>query len=88
MRASIYCAQTQTRELINIGNDREITIMDAAKIIAAALGHANANWQTTPGKPGSTANRRPNISKLKSVMPDYNPMSFELGVQKSIGQIA
>jgi len=88
VRASIHCAETQPRELINIGNDREITIMDAAKIIAAALGHANADWQTTPGKPGSTANRRPNISKLKSIMPDYNPMSFELGVQKSIGQIA
>lgn len=85
VRASIYCAQTQTRDLINIGNDREITIMDAAKIIATALGHPNADWETTPGKPGSTANRRPDISKLRSIMPHYNPMSFELGVQKSIG---
>ena len=85
IRASIYCAETQTRELINIGNDREITIMDAAQIIASALGHDNPIWATTPGKPGSTANRRPDISKLRNIMPDYVPMSFELGVQKSIG---
>jgi len=85
IRASIYCAQTQTRELINIGNDREITIMDAAQIIASALGHANPAWTTTPGKPGSTASRRPDITRLRSIMPDYVPMSFESGVQKSIG---
>ena len=85
IRASIYCAQTQTCELINIGNDREITIMDAAQIIASALGHDNPTWTTTPGKPGSTASRRPDITKLRSIMPDYVPMSFESGVQKSIG---
>ena len=85
IRASIYCAETQTRELINIGNDREITIMDAAQIIASALGHDNPTWAITPGKPGSTASRRPDISKLRSIMSDYTPMSFELGVQKSIG---
>jgi len=85
IRASIYCAKTQTRELINIGNDREITIMDAAQIIASALGHDNPTWTTTPGKPGSTASRRPDITRLRNIMPDYVPMSFESGVQKSIG---
>lgn len=85
IKASIYCAQTQIRELINIGNDREITIMDAAQIIASALGHDNPTWAITPSKPGSTASRRPDISKLRSIMPDYVPMSFESGVQKSIG---
>ena len=85
IRASIYCAETQTRELINIGHDREITIMDAAQIIASALGHDNPTWTTTPGKPGSTASRRPDITRLRSIMPDYVPMSFESGVQKSIG---
>ena len=85
VRASIYCAETQTRELINVGNDQEITIMNAAQIIASALGHNNPVWTVTPGMAGSTATRRPDISKLKSIMPDYVPMSFELGVQKSIG---
>jgi len=84
VRASIYCAETQTNELINIGNDREITIMAAAQVIAEAFGHTNPMWITTPGKAGSTANRRPDISKLRNIMDDYNPMPFEQGVQRII----
>jgi nucleoside-diphosphate-sugar epimerase len=84
IRASIHCAKTQINELINIGNDREITIMTATQIIADALGHPNPTWITTPGKAGSTANRRPDISKLRSIMDDYNPMPFEQGVQQII----
>jgi nucleoside-diphosphate-sugar epimerase len=84
VRASIYCAETQTNELINIGNDREITIMKAAEIIAHAMGHSNPTWITAPGKAGSTANRRPNITKLKNIMSDYSPMPFEVGVQKIV----
>ena len=84
VRASIYCAETQVNELINIGNDREITIMSAAQIIAEALGHPNAMWITTPGKAGSTATRRPDITKLKNIMEDYRPMSFEEGIHKIV----
>jgi nucleoside-diphosphate-sugar epimerase len=84
VRASIHCAETQTNELVNIGNDREITIMTAAQIIAGAMGHANPMWITTPGKAGSTANRRPDITKLRNIMSDYSPMPFEVGVQKIV----
>jgi UDP-glucose 4-epimerase len=84
VRASIYCAETQTRDVFNIGNDREITIMQAAKIIADCLGHANPIWITSPGKSGSTANRRPDISKLRTVMTDYDPISFEKAVAKIV----
>ena len=84
VRASIFCAKTQTRELFNIGNDREITIRDAVKVIAEELGHTDPEWTTSPGKAGSTATRRPNIDKLRSVMSDYKPMSFEQGVKRII----
>lgn len=87
VRASIYCAQTQTHELINIGNDREISIMDAAAVIAQALGHSNPMWITTPGKSGSTATRRPDISKLRGIMADYQPKSFEQGVKEIIDKL-
>jgi nucleoside-diphosphate-sugar epimerase len=70
--------------LFNIGNDREITIRDAVNIIAEELGHADPRWTTSPGKAGSTATRRPDIAKLRSVMPDYAPMSFEQGVSRII----
>jgi nucleoside-diphosphate-sugar epimerase len=84
VRATIFCAETQTRELFNIGNDREITIQDAVKVIAKEFGHKDPDWTTTPGRAGSTATRRPNIDKLKSVMPDYKPMKFEQGVKRII----
>jgi nucleoside-diphosphate-sugar epimerase len=80
--ASIYIAENVNRELVNIGNDREITIGDAVKVIAKKLGHPDANFEQLPSLPGSVANRRPDISKLRSLMPDYDPMSFEAGIRQ------
>jgi UDP-glucose 4-epimerase len=82
VRASIYVAEHANRELINIGNDREISIGDAVKIIATIMGHPSAVFEQLPSMPGSVANRRPNIDKLRSIMPNYNPMSFEEGIRQ------
>jgi nucleoside-diphosphate-sugar epimerase len=84
VRATIYASGAVENELINIGNDREITIMEAAQTIAGAMGHTNPNWATTPGKAGSTPNRRPDISKLRSVLTDYCPRTFEQGVKEIV----
>jgi UDP-glucose 4-epimerase len=84
VRASIHLGQSVETGLFNVGNDREITIMAAAQTIAAAMGHTDPVWITTPGKVGSTANRRPDITKLKSVLRDYRPRSFEQGVKEII----
>lgn len=80
--ASIYVAENVNRELVNIGNDREISIGDAVKVIANELGHKNPVFEQLPSMPGSVANRRPDISKLRSLMPNYEPMSFEKGIKK------
>lgn len=85
--ASIHMSRAVEHELVNIGNDREITIMQAAQTIAQALGHTDPVWITTDGKAGSTPNRRPDISKLKSVMKDYRPRSFEQGVKEIIDNL-
>ena len=82
IRASIYVAENVNRELVNIGNDREISIGDAVKVIANELGHKNPVFEQLPSMPGSVANRRPDISKLRSLMPNYEPMSFEKGIKK------
>lgn len=84
IRASIYVAENCNRELVNIGNDREITIGDAVKIIATEMGHPDAVFEQLPSKAGSVANRRPDISKLRSIMPDYEPISFEEGIRSII----
>jgi UDP-glucose 4-epimerase len=84
VRATIFCAEQRDREVINIGNDREIRIDRAADIIARALGYESPSWATQSGLAGSTANRRPDITRLRSVMPDYDPMPFESGIKEVI----
>lgn len=81
VRATIYVAEHCNRELVNVGNDREITIGDAVKVIADVMGHPDAQFEQLPSKAGSVANRRPDITKLRSIMPDYEPMSFEQGIR-------
>ena len=83
--ASIYLAENSNRELFNVGNDREISIGDAVQIIAKELGYENAVFEKLPSMPGSVANRRPDISKLRAIMPDYNPLSFEEGIRRILG---
>lgn len=82
IRASIYVAENTNREVVNVGNDREISIGDAVKVIATVMGHPDAQFEQLPSMPGSVANRRPDITKLRSIMPDYNPMSFEEGIRQ------
>ena len=82
IRASIYVAENCNREVINVGNDREISIGEAVQVIARVMGHTNPIFEHLPSMPGSVANRRPDISKLRSIMPDYAPMSFEEGIRQ------
>ena len=87
IRASIYVAEHCNRELVNIGNDREITIRDAVKTIATVMGKPDAVFEELPGRAGSVANRRPNVDRLKSIMPDYVPMTFEQGIKQIVERL-
>jgi UDP-glucose 4-epimerase len=87
VRASIHASRIVENTLMNIGNDCEITIIEATRTIATALGHASPVWITAPGKVGSTANRKPDISKLKSVYKEYHPRTFEQGVKEIIDKL-
>ena len=82
IRASIYVAENVNREVVNVGNNREISIGEAVQVIAKVMGHPNPIFEQLPSMPGSVANRRPDISKLRSIMPDYAPMSFEDGIRQ------
>lgn len=82
IEASIFVAENANRELVNVGNDREISIGEAVQVIAKVMGHPNAVFEQLPSMPGSVASRRPDISKLRTIMPDYNPLSFEEGIRK------
>jgi nucleoside-diphosphate-sugar epimerase len=82
VEASIFVAENCNRELVNVGNDREISIGEAVQVIARVMGHPNAQFEQLPSRAGSVANRRPDISKLRSIMPNYEPLSFEQGIRK------
>lgn len=81
-QATIWCAEHAYRALINIGHDIEIKISDAAEVIAQVMGHANVVWKHLPGRPGSATTRKPDITKLKTIMPHWSPRSFEQGVRQ------
>jgi UDP-glucose 4-epimerase len=87
IRASIYVAEHCNRELVNIGNDREITIRDAVKTIATVMGKPDAIFEELPSRAGSVANRRPDVSRLKTIMPDYVPMTFEQGITQIVAKL-
>jgi nucleoside-diphosphate-sugar epimerase len=78
----IAIAQTCSKEIVNIGNDEEITILDAANIISKVIFNGSVEWICKPGKQGSTARRCPDISKLKGLLPDYSPLPFKSAVEK------
>jgi UDP-glucose 4-epimerase len=87
VRATIHMSRSVENEVLNIGNDREITIMEAAQTVARVMGHTDPVWITTSGKTGSTPNRRPDISKLKGILRDHRPRTFEQGVQEIIDNL-
>ena len=86
VEATIHCANTVLREVVNVGTDVEITIPEAADIIAKAMGYELAKWTLKSGLPGSTATRRPNINRLLSIMPAYRPRNFAEGMKSIIGK--
>jgi nucleoside-diphosphate-sugar epimerase len=85
--ASIFVAENVVDQIVNIGNDRELTIGEAVSIIATELGHPDAVFEQIPSLPGSVENRRPDISKLRSLMPSYNPISFEVAIKEIVSGV-
>lgn len=66
-----------SNEIINVGSDEEISILDAANIIAEAKGIKNVNWFFEGGLPGSVKRRNPDISVLKKHYSRFNPRRFK-----------
>jgi nucleoside-diphosphate-sugar epimerase len=74
----------QMRKTFNVGSDQEITTQAAADTVAKAMGYDLVTWSKVPGLSGSAQRRRPDISRLRSVMPDFSPRSFEVGINEII----
>ncbi len=79
--ALLHIYRQTNREVINIGSDEEINILEAANILADKLGY-KIQWRLTPGREGSVKRRMPNITKLKNIHPEYSPRSFKQVVEE------
>jgi len=66
-----------SRQVVNVGSNEELTILDAANEIANAMGKHNIIWNTKTGLVGSAKNRRPDITELKRLLPAFSPKSFK-----------
>lgn len=80
VQAVVQLADLGCRNLINVGSDLEIKILEAANTIARHMGHHKCDWELTPGRAGSAATRKPDISRLRRALPDYQPRSFDQGM--------
>jgi len=63
------------KEILNLGSDEEIKIIEAANIICHKF-KVKPNWKFKDSLPGSCQRRCPDLSKIKSIIPDYNPRKF------------
>lgn len=68
------------KETVNIGTNEELTVREAANIIASSKG-LSVEWKKLPGNYGSVTRRCPDITKLKNIYPQYNPKKFKDAIQ-------
>jgi len=66
-----------SRQVINVGNDEELKIIDAANIIASSMGEHDVAWVVKSGLAGSAKNRKPDLTQLKRLLPTFSPTPFE-----------
>ena len=71
-----------SKTVVNVGSDEELTILQAANIIAESLGYSNTNWTLLPGLTGSAKNRKPDITELKRLFPAFSPMLFKTAIKR------
>lgn len=78
--AILKAGECFSKETVNIGSDEEIKIIDAANIICEKLA-VMPEWHITESIEGSSKRRCPDLSKLKTIYPDYSPRSFREVIQ-------
>lgn len=71
-------------EIINIGSDQEISILDVAHIILDLMNMSSDDLQLKESPPGSTPRRAPDITKLKQLVPEFNYTALVSGLYSVI----
>lgn len=74
-------------EIINIGSTDELKILDVAHIIMQQLVKGVNLLELKPDPPGSTVRRLPDLTKLNSIVPNYQYKSMEQGIKEILDGI-
>lgn len=80
--ALIRISAHASRDVVNIGSDEELTVIEAANILASALGYTDVHWNNIPSNKGSVLRRKPNLSNLKKYFPEFKPLKFKEAINK------
>jgi len=82
-RLVLKLAEKISNEIVNVGNDKEIKIVDLAREMHK-LENKDFNPKFLPGREYDHKRRRPDISKLKEFTNDVPKISLEEGLRKTI----
>lgn len=74
-------------EIINIGSPDETKILDVAKIIMRMNKKYSQLLELKPDPPGSTKRRLPDLTKLRSLVPDFEYTTLEKGIEEILDGI-
>jgi nucleoside-diphosphate-sugar epimerase len=69
-------------KIANLGSDKEISVLEAATIIAKHLGHHNVEWKFVKGNQGSVTRRIPDLTEIKKYVANFSPRSFDQVIQE------
>lgn len=75
--AVIQLSELANRDIVNVGSEEEIMVKQVASILAESQGYQDVEWHQLINRPGSTKRRRPDLSRLRAYIPDYNPEPFK-----------
>jgi nucleoside-diphosphate-sugar epimerase len=70
-------------EIINLGNDEEVSIIDLANSIMSSMG-LKPSYETSDDRSGDHMRRQPDISKLLKIVGDYNFIDLETGLSRCL----
>jgi len=84
---AVLAVSNTDKEIINIGSDEELTILEAATIIKNSLNLGNVDWILENSLPGSCLRRKPDLEKLRLHCPDFCPEKFKDVMQRIIGKM-
>ncbi len=79
----VKMVEMRLSDVINLGNDEEISIIELAKRIHRIIGR-EFKPSFLPPRPFDHKRRRPDISKLRSLFKDFNFTPLDVGLNKTI----